>query len=130
MIKVTCAILEHQERVLVAQRSPTMSQPLLWEFPGGKVEPAEPEKAALVREIKEELHLEVDPVQRLTPVQHAYGEQQIELIPYICHYKSGEILLLEHSAYEWAELEALPKYDWCSADRPIVTAYLRLKSGL
>ncbi len=114
--------------MLITQRSATMSQPLLWEFPGGKVEAGESEAAALAREIKEELALEVEPLQRLTPVRYTYKAFEIELIPYICRYKGGTLHLLEHQAYKWVAAEALLQFDWCPADKPIVAEYLRLRS--
>jgi len=130
MVKVTCAILEQHERVLVTQRSQKMSQPLQWEFPGGKLEAAETAEDAVVRELKEELQLDILPLQRLSPVQHKYEDTQIELIPFICSYEGGVIHLLEHRAYQWAELSELAKYNWCAADKPIVAEYLRLKNAV
>jgi 8-oxo-dGTP diphosphatase len=59
-IKVTCAIIEKESDVLVVQRSEKMSLPLKWEFPGGKIENGESEEGCIVREIKEELNLDID----------------------------------------------------------------------
>ncbi|MBF9253564.1 (deoxy)nucleoside triphosphate pyrophosphohydrolase [Pontibacter sp. 172403-2] len=129
MVKVTCAILEQHERVLVTQRSQQMSQPLQWEFPGGKLEAAETAEAALVRELKEELQLDILPRQQLSPVHHQYGDVQIELIPFICSYEGGAIQLSEHRAYQWAALNELAMYNWCAADKPIVAEYLRLRNA-
>ena len=114
---------------MVTQRSKEMAQPLLWEFPGGKIEEGEAEPESLVREIKEELQLEIEPLSRLTPVVYDYGSFQIELIPYVCRYRGGEIKLAEHQAHEWASLSELKKYNWCPADVPVVEEYLQLKSG-
>lgn len=128
-IKVTCAILERDGLVLITQRSEKMKQPLLWEFPGGKVEAGESEEESLIREIAEELHLQVVPVARLTPVVHRYGDTSIELIPYTCRFAGGTVKLQEHSAYAWAAPSDLLSYDWCPADLPIVEEYLRLRQG-
>ncbi|TXK36598.1 (deoxy)nucleoside triphosphate pyrophosphohydrolase [Pontibacter qinzhouensis] len=125
-IKVVCAILEQHNRVLVTQRNQNMAQPLLWEFPGGKLEPDEEEEQALIREIKEELQLDILPVKRLTPVSYALGDKLLELIPYICHYKAGAIQLVEHKAYQWAERSRLRNYNWCPADLPVLEEYLQL----
>lgn len=127
MLKVVCAIIEHNGKVLVTQRSSTMAQPLLWEFPGGKLEAGESETEALVREIQEELHLHVAPLSRLTPTVHHYTDKSIELIPYVCKLQSRDIVLAEHNAYSWAELGELQNYSWCPADIPIVAAYLHQK---
>ena len=129
IIKVTCAIIEHQHRVLVTQRSEKMAEPLLWEFPGGKMEPDETEEQCLAREIKEELNLEVQPLRRLTPVVHSTQTKTIELIPYICSCKGGTIRLLEHLTYEWASYDRLRTYSWCQPDVPIVEEYLQLREA-
>ncbi|WP_162426345.1 (deoxy)nucleoside triphosphate pyrophosphohydrolase [Pontibacter pudoricolor] len=127
MIRVVCAIIEHESTVLITQRSSNMAQPLLWEFPGGKVEVGESETDALVREILEELNLLIVPHTRLTPVKHHYSLRAIELIPYTCSLQNRNILLAEHQAYSWATLNELPSYSWCPADIPIVKEYLHLK---
>lgn len=127
MIKVVCAIIEDDELVLVTQRSELMAEPLLWEFPGGKVELGETEEECLVREIKEELSLEVQLRNRLTPVLHHTAAKTIKLIPYTCTLVRGTVQLLEHRAFEWAPHHALRKYTWCAPDLPVVEEYLRLK---
>jgi 8-oxo-dGTP diphosphatase len=127
MIKVVCAIIENEGTVLITQRSSKMAQPLLWEFPGGKVEVGESEAEALVREIQEELNLLIVTRERLTPVLHNYSSRAIELIPYTCSLQNGNILLAEHQAYSWASLDVLANYSWCPADIPIVEEYLHLK---
>lgn len=129
MLKVTCAIIEHEGRVLVTQRSDTMQEPLLWEFPGGKIEQGETEEACLVREIQEELNIRVRPLKRLTPVIHQTPTRTIELIPYICYFDGGTIHLLEHLAYEWVAYDDLIKYSWCLPDVPVVEEYVRLKES-
>ncbi len=128
-IIVTCAIVERQDRVLITQRSETMSQPLLWEFPGGKLEAGEEEQECLVREIWEELQLKVIPFKRLSPVEHDYGSLKVRLIPYICRYSEGVIHLTEHHAYEWAFPSALERHKLCEADLPVLSEYLRYKAG-
>lgn len=127
VIKVTCAIIKQHGRVLVTQRSENMPEPLLWEFPGGKVEAGETEEECLVREIREELSLHIQPLKRLTPVRHPISaERTLELIPFICQYNGGTIQLLEHRIYYWAYPHDLMKYNWCVPDLPVVAEYLRL----
>ncbi len=127
-IKVTCALIEQYGRVLVTQRSQSMPEALLWEFPGGKIEPGETEKDCLIREIKEELNLIIVPIRRLTPVEFSTENKTIELIPYICEYKQGVIQLAEHRAYQWASPGELLTYAWCPADKPVVEEFLQLTS--
>ncbi|WP_276495888.1 (deoxy)nucleoside triphosphate pyrophosphohydrolase [Pontibacter litorisediminis] len=126
IIKVVCALVEQQGRVLLTQRSEHMREALLWEFPGGKLEPRETETECLVREIQEELHIAVQPFQRLQPALHQYPGRMIELIPYRCRYNGGDIYLQEHRAYHWALPDELMRYSWCPADVPIVQEYLQL----
>ena len=128
-IKVLCGIIEKDGLVLITQRSETMSQPLLWEFPGGKLEPIETEEECLVREIKEELNIDVAPKQRLRPACHTYPDKIVELIPYTCDFKSGEINLTEHLRYKWVTPGALASYTWCPADIPVIKTYLQLLHG-
>jgi 8-oxo-dGTP diphosphatase len=127
MLQVTCAIIEHQGRVLVTQRSEKMPDPLLWEFPGGKIEPGEAEEDCLVREIREELQIQVTPLQRLTPIVQQTPTRTIQLIPYICSFDGGTILLLEHQDYKWVPVDDLLTYNWCLPDLPIVAEYIRIK---
>ena len=125
-ILVTCALIVQNGSVLITQRSETMPLPLLWEFPGGKVDAAETEKQCVAREIKEELNLEIKPLQRLTPVQHFNGSKTILLIPFICSLLSGKLTLAEHKDYRWAKPEELRGFTWCPADVPVVEEYLKM----
>lgn len=129
MIRVTCAIIEQNDLVLITQRSATMSQPLLWEFPGGKVETGETEEGCLMREIREELNLDIKCLHRLTPSVCIYPKITVELIPFICALTGGDIKLIEHAAYKWISIEELNNYDWCPADIPIVGEYINHRSG-
>ncbi|GAA4427311.1 8-oxo-dGTP diphosphatase MutT [Pontibacter saemangeumensis] len=125
--RVTCAVIEQYARVLITQRSKSMPDPLLWEFPGGKVEAGETEEECLVREIREELSLHITPQFRMTPVLHQLGDNPaLELIPFRCLYDGGTIQLLEHRNYKWVHPQDLLDHDWCAPDIPVVEEYLRL----
>ncbi|MBC5991700.1 (deoxy)nucleoside triphosphate pyrophosphohydrolase [Pontibacter sp. SD6] len=128
-MKVLCGIIEKDGLVLITQRSESMSQPLLWEFPGGKLEPSETEEECLVREINEELSIDITPKQRLTPASYTYPDKIVELIPYTCAFKGSEINLLEHLRYKWVTPGALASYTWCPADIPVIKTYLQLLQG-
>ncbi|SDE77624.1 8-oxo-dGTP diphosphatase [Mucilaginibacter pineti] len=126
MIKVTCAlIVDEQDRVLAAQRSKKMSLPLKWEFPGGKIEPNETAENCLVREIKEELNIEVQISKELPSNIHTYPKMTIELIPFICKHINGDIILREHANFQWLCKNELLALDWADADVPIVYRYLK-----
>lgn len=120
MLIVTCAIIIRQGKILICRRSSAMDLPLKWEFPGGKMEPGEDEKATIVREIKEELHLDIEVFERWEPVEHDYPTFRIRLVPFVARVIGGELLLEEHADARWVTADELDQYDWASADVPIV----------
>lgn len=125
MIKVTCAIIVNADGlVFAAQRSAAMSLPLKWEFPGGKIEPGETAEACLIREIKEELHVDIEIVASLPTNTHQYPNVAILLIPFVCRITTGEIILKEHLDFKWLSKDELLALDWAEADVPIVRGYL------
>lgn len=120
MIDVTCAIIFYTNKVLAVQRGPTQDLPGKWEFPGGKMEHNESEEACLIREIREELCLDIQLDRRLSPVEHVYERYAIRLIPFTATIIGGELLLTEHQGHRWLTLESLKSIDWAPADWPIV----------
>ncbi len=129
MIDVTCAIIIHEGRVLVTQRSERMSTPLKWEFPGGKVEPEESPEQCLVRELVEELNIRVEPVHKLDPQPYQYPDFSIRLLPFVARLISGQIVLHEHLDYQWLTIEELPHLDWAAADVPVLHCFLEFYTG-
>lgn len=125
MVTVACAIiLNDQNQILVTQRSEKMALPLKWEFPGGKVEPNESHQQTTIREIKEELNIDIQIKYELDPEQFEYPTFDIVLIPFICAHTYGEIQLLEHAAHRWVNAKDLLDLDWAAADIPVVHQYL------
>jgi len=125
-IKVTCAIITINHQLFVVQRSENMNLPLKWEFPGGKIEPNETEEECILREIKEELNIDITLVNRLKSSFFEYPTIAIELIPFIANYKRGEIKLKEHNQYKLLSKEELSSLDWAEADLPIVKELQRI----
>ena len=125
-LKVTCAIITIDGKILAVQRSRIMSLPMKWEFPGGKIEPAETEMECIQREIREELNIEIKLLDRLQPSVHRYPTFTIELIPYTAHYVSGQLQLKEHNRYVLLNRDELSTLDWAEADWPIVQEVMRL----
>jgi 8-oxo-dGTP diphosphatase len=124
MIRVTCAIIMQDEKILAVQRSETMPQPLQWEFPGGKIKTGESEEDSLIRELKEELDITIKPLKRLMPNTHHYPDKSIELIPFVCEIVEGSIVLHEHKTMQWLKREELMNLNWCEADIPIAKQIL------
>lgn len=101
-----------------------MSLPLKWEFPGGKIEPGETAEACLIREIKEELHVDIEIVASLPTNTHQYPNVAILLIPFVCRITTGEIILKEHLDFKWLSKDELLALDWAEADVAVVKYYL------
>ncbi len=102
-----------------------MKLPLKWEFPGGKLEENETEEECIIREILEEINIEIEIVKRLSDSVFDYGNFKINLIPFIANYKKGEIKLLEHKSYKLLNKIELVNLDWAEADLPIVEELLK-----
>ena len=120
-IEVTCALIMDGKQVLVTQRSEQMPHPLKWEFPGGKLRSGESPEKCIVREIHEELGIGISVWELLPTVKHSYGKEHIKLIPFICKWEEGEILLAEHQDFRWVHLDDLELLDWLEADVEIVS---------
>ena len=127
MLDVACAILLRPDgTVLAARRGPDMRLPGLWEFPGGKLEPGESSGEALIREIREELAIDIRLLRALSIVEHHYPDFSIRLHPWLCEITSGEPRPLEHAEIRWLDANTLPSLDWAEADLPVVAALLEL----
>jgi len=130
MIAVTCAIIRNDENeILVVQRGEATDHPLKWEFPGGKLNTGETEEECIIREIDEELSMEIVICSRLTDVNHDYGHKKIRLIPFICDTLDDMPFLSEHIAYKWVEDKDLLTIDFSEADVFVARDYLDSKQS-
>lgn len=127
MVNVTCAIILFESKILVTQRSEKMKLPLKWEFPGGKLEHNESEIECVKREIREEINIEIEVINKLSNSVFDYGTFKINLIPFIAKYISGKIFLSEHKDYKLIDKSNLLNLDWAEADLPIVEEFLKLE---
>ena len=118
-VKVTCAIIIQDRKILVTQRGDRMARAGKWEFPGGKIEKNETAEECIVREIKEELNVDISISRWLKPVSHSYPDIKIKLIPCIAKIVSGKIKLNEHSNFRWITKEELNEQYWSPADIPV-----------
>ena len=122
-VRVVAALIPQpgdDSRYLVQQRLPGGSRALLWEFPGGKVEAGETDEAALARECREELDVELSVGRRLWEGRHTYPDLTVELVLYAARLQSGEPKPLGAHALAFltpAEMQALP---FCEADIPLL----------
>ena len=130
-VRVTAAVLSNNGRILLAQRSENQSRPLRWEFPGGKVEAGEDDRGCLVRELAEELAIEVRIGARLGVYPYDYGDVNIELAVYYASLLAGIPRALEHRAVCWVEPDKLLSYDLAAADIPVAKALVQeLSQGM
>lgn len=119
-INVVGAVIVRDGAVLCAQRGSSGSLPGLWEFPGGKIEPGETARAALEREIVEELDCVVKVGERLTTTTYAYDFGDVTLTTFWCEMVSGAPRLTEHANVTWLASSELEKLEWARADIPAV----------
>lgn len=121
IIKVVGAILIKEGRILCAQRGGEKSLPFLWEFPGGKIEQGESPHQALIRELSEELLIEVELEATIfDAVSYEYDFGVVNLTTIIGKLKSGEPVLTEHQEIRWLSPKELFEVEWAPADIPIV----------
>ena len=121
IIKVVAAIIENKNNeILCALRSPIMSTPNMWEFPGGKVENNETLKEAIEREIKEELNCNIEALGIFNDNTHEYDNFIVNLITIKCKLISGTPTANEHSKLIWLNKENLDSLKWAPADIPAV----------
>lgn len=119
-IDVVGAVITKDGLVLCAQRGPAGSLAGLWEFPGGKIEPGESPRAALEREIAEELSCEIEVGGQVVSTTHEYDFGVVTLTTFYCRLVAGAPALTEHAAIRWLPPSDLTTIDWAPADVPAV----------
>jgi 8-oxo-dGTP diphosphatase len=117
---VAGALFDARGRVLIAQRPPGKALAGRWEFPGGKLHDGEDPYAGLVRELREELAVEVHAAEPLVRYSHAYRGRVVWLDMWIVTSWSGDPRGLEGQAIKWVDVPALTDEDILEADAPIV----------
>lgn len=123
ILVAAAVILGRDGRVLLARRPPGKMMAGLWEFPGGKLDEGETFEAALRRELREELGIDIaeDPPQ-ITIVRHSYDQFCLVMPMFLVRKWRGEISPLEHDGLAWAGLDQLKDYKMPPADEPLVAA--------
>ncbi len=125
IIPVLAALIADEDgKILLARRNQNTSRPLKWEFPGGKLKAGESPQACLVREIKEELEMEIECGDIVIAVNHSYPDICILLLAYRARPVNKQYSLHEHVAIRWVEVQRLTSFDLSPADIPIAEALI------
>jgi 8-oxo-dGTP diphosphatase len=122
---VAAALYDAQGRVLIAERPPGKHLSGRWEFPGGKIEPGESESAALIRELREELGIEIAAAHPELTLRHDYPDKRVQVSMWIVDRYAGEPRGLDGQALKWVVPARLPDEDVLEADKPFIEALLR-----
>ncbi|HSB18615.1 MAG TPA: (deoxy)nucleoside triphosphate pyrophosphohydrolase [Anaeromyxobacteraceae bacterium] len=125
-IRVVGAMIEREGKYLITQRPPRASLPLLWEFPGGRVEAGETDEEALARELREEMAIAVEVAERVIHVEHAYEHYDIDFCVYRCRLRGGAIQDLKVHAHRWVRPDELDAYEFPAADEKTIARLLDL----
>ncbi len=125
-VRVVAAMIDRDGRYLITQRRPGATLPLLWEFPGGKVEPGETDEQALARELKEEMDITVDVKEATVHVEHAYADYEVDFRVYRCLLKEGEIKHIRVHDHRWVLPTELDRYEFPAADEKTMRQLLAL----
>ena len=118
-IEVVAGVIKDGDRIFATQRG-YGDQKGGWEFPGGKMEPGETPEQALVRELKEELDIEVNVGEKICTVEYDYPKFHLTMHCFWATIASGAIKLLEHEDAKWLDRESIRSVDWLPADIEVV----------
>lgn len=126
--EVVAAVIINHNRILCMQRNSSKYDyiSLKFEFPGGKIVPGESKEQALIREINEELDLNIEIVKEFLTVDHDYPDFRIIMHSFICKSPTNKINLKEHIDYKWLTKNELVDLNWAAADIPIVKKLIEI----
>ena len=123
-IRVVAALIERDGRYLITQRRETAVLPLLWDFPGGRVERGESDEAALAREVDERLGASVEVGQLISFVNHPYDKYAVDLHLYECTLLSDELRCRAVKEYAWVTSKEMESYSFTPVDEASMTKLL------
>jgi len=118
-IDVSCGIILKSGTILACMRGVESDHPFEWEFPGGKVEENETAEDCIIRELKEELLIDVNVLKALTPVDFDYSRKKICLIPFLCEIIEGTPTPVEHAKLCWLPIVDFSSLNWSTADEEL-----------
>ncbi len=122
IITVVASIIIYNNKILCVQRNLNKYEYISrkFEFPGGKIEQGESKEEALIREIKEELNMDINIESEFLTVEHQYPDFHLTMYSFICSCNDTKLELKEHIDFKWLKREELISLDWAAADIPIV----------
>ena len=123
-IRVVAALVEREGRYLITQRRENAVLPLLWDFPGGRVEPGESDGGALAREVQERLGVSVEVGQLISFVSHPYDRYAVDLYLYECNLESDELHCRAVNDYAWVTSEEMERYSFTPVDEASMSKLL------
>ena len=126
MIEVVAALIWQGDKFRICQRPAHKARGLLWEFVGGKVEPGETKKQALIRECKEELDIFLSVGDVFMDVVHEYHDLTVHLTLFNATMDEGEPQKLEHNDIKWITPNEISNYEFCPADEEILRTILEM----
>ena len=115
-VRVVAAVVEHDGRYLITQRRPTAVLPLMWEFPGGKVEAGETDVQALKRELLHRLGADIECGKLISFVSHPYEHYTVDLFLYECRLLSEKLEVRNVNAFKWVASSDFEQYPFTPAD--------------
>lgn len=128
MINVVAGILKKDNKILIARKKEGKSLAGYWEFPGGKIEDGETTQESLIRELMEEMNINIKVNEYVGESIYDYGNIVISLKGYLAEILDGEIALTDHDKYEWVTLDEIGSYKIAPADIQLVEDLLKLES--
>jgi 8-oxo-dGTP diphosphatase len=123
-IRVVAALVERDGRYLITRRRETAVLPLLWDFPGGRVEEGESDEAALAREVGERLDANVEVGQLISFVNHPYEKYAVDLYLYECALLSDELHCRAVKEYAWVTSKEMESYSFTPVDEASMSKLL------
>lgn len=121
--EVVAAPIWNQDKFMICQRPACKARGLLWEFVGGKVEPGETKKQALIRECQEELAITLNVGEVLMEVTHEYPDLTVHLTLFHASIQDGVPQMLEHNDIRWITVNEIEQYAFCPADEIILMQF-------